>query len=112
MKDFADPRASSGGTPEPEDADPVAALVREAFEENQVRVSAATYLGYQEVHLPGQSRTRKCRRRLIEQFAGRASDPNGGAFRSCGVVMRRRLSACIRACSAGGSADDGRSVRG
>jgi hypothetical protein len=29
-----------GGTPEPQDADLVATLVRETFEENQVRVGA------------------------------------------------------------------------
>jgi 8-oxo-dGTP diphosphatase len=45
-----------GGTPEPEDADLVATLVREAFEENQVRVGATAYLGYQEVHRPGRAR--------------------------------------------------------
>jgi 8-oxo-dGTP pyrophosphatase MutT (NUDIX family) len=44
-----------GGTPEPEDADLVATLVREAFEENQVRVGATAYLGYQEVHRPGRA---------------------------------------------------------
>jgi 8-oxo-dGTP pyrophosphatase MutT (NUDIX family) len=42
-----------GGTPEPEDASLVATLTREAFEENQVRVGAAAYLGYQEVRRPG-----------------------------------------------------------
>jgi 8-oxo-dGTP diphosphatase len=42
-----------GGTPEPEDGgDLVATLVREAFEENQVRVGVTAYLGYQEVHRP------------------------------------------------------------
>jgi 8-oxo-dGTP diphosphatase len=45
-----------GGTPEPEDrGDLVATLVREAFEENQVRVEATAYLGYQEVHRPGRA---------------------------------------------------------
>jgi 8-oxo-dGTP pyrophosphatase MutT (NUDIX family) len=39
FQDFANLRASPGGTPEPEDGgDLVATLVREAFEENQVRV--------------------------------------------------------------------------
>jgi 8-oxo-dGTP diphosphatase len=42
-----------GGSPEPEDADLVATLVREAFEENQVRIGATAYLGYQEVRRPG-----------------------------------------------------------
>jgi 8-oxo-dGTP diphosphatase len=45
-----------GGTPEPEDGgDLVATLVREAFEESQVRVGATAYLGYQEVHRPGRA---------------------------------------------------------
>ena len=44
-----------GGTPEPEDADLAATLVREAFEENQVQVGATAYLGYQEVHRPGRA---------------------------------------------------------
>lgn len=35
-----------GGTPELEDADLAATLMREAFEENQVRVGATAYLGY------------------------------------------------------------------
>ncbi|MEV5703620.1 NUDIX hydrolase [Actinoallomurus sp. NPDC052274] len=37
-----------GGTPESFDADLVDTLVREAFEENQVVVSDAVYLGYQD----------------------------------------------------------------
>ncbi len=45
------------GTPEPEDdGDLVATLVREAFEENQIRVGPTAYLGYQEVHRPGRAR--------------------------------------------------------
>ena len=44
-----------GRTPEPFDADRDATLAREAFEENTVRIAAATaYLGYQEVRQPGQ----------------------------------------------------------
>ncbi len=42
-----------GGTPEPEDADLAATLMREAFEENQVRVGATAYLGYQQVWRAG-----------------------------------------------------------
>jgi NUDIX domain len=53
VQDFANPRASPGGTPEPHEADLVATLVRETFEENQIRVEATAYLGYQEVHRPG-----------------------------------------------------------
>jgi 8-oxo-dGTP diphosphatase len=68
-----------GGTPEPEDADLVATLVREAFEENQVRVGATAYLGYQEVHRPGRARYAQVRMAgLIEQFEDRAADPDGG----------------------------------
>ena len=48
VRDSANPRASPGGTPEPYDSGLVATLVREAFEENQVRVDEAAYLGYQE----------------------------------------------------------------
>lgn len=53
VQDSPNPRASPGGTPEAWDADLTATLVREAFEENQVRVGATAYLGYQEVHQPG-----------------------------------------------------------
>lgn len=68
-----------GGTPEPEDADLVATLVREAFEENQVRVGATAYLGYQEVHRPGRARYAQVRMAgVIEEFAARAADPDGG----------------------------------
>jgi 8-oxo-dGTP pyrophosphatase MutT (NUDIX family) len=45
MQDSANPRAFPGGTPEAWDADLTATLVREAFEENQVRVGATAYLG-------------------------------------------------------------------
>ena len=43
VQDSANPRASPGGTPEAWDADLTATLVREAFEENQVRVGATAY---------------------------------------------------------------------
>jgi 8-oxo-dGTP diphosphatase len=79
MQDSANPRASNGGTPEPEDADLVATLAREAFEENQVRVGATAYLGYQEVHRPGRARYAQVRMAgVIEEFAPRAPDPDGG----------------------------------
>jgi 8-oxo-dGTP pyrophosphatase MutT (NUDIX family) len=55
VQDSANLRASPGGTPEAWDADLAATLVREAFEENQVRVGATAYLGYQEVHRPGRA---------------------------------------------------------
>ena len=41
-----------GGTPEPWDEGLFATLAREAAEESQVRVDAAVYLGFQEVHRP------------------------------------------------------------
>jgi hypothetical protein len=46
VQDSANPRALPGGTPEDWDADLTATLVREAFEENQVRVGETAYLGY------------------------------------------------------------------
>jgi 8-oxo-dGTP pyrophosphatase MutT (NUDIX family) len=69
-----------GGTPEPEDGgDLMATLVREAFEENQVRVGVPAYLGYQEVHWPGRAMYAQVRMAgVIEEFAPRAPDPDGG----------------------------------
>ncbi len=69
-----------GGTPEPEDGGDLAAtLVREAFEESQVRVGATAYLGYQEVHRPGRAPYAQVRMAgVIEEFAVRAPDPDGG----------------------------------
>ena len=68
-----------GGKPEPEDADVAATLVREAFEENQVRVGAMAYLGYQEVRRPGRVPYAQVRMTgVIEEFAQRAPDPGGG----------------------------------
>ena len=68
-----------GGTPEPEDADLAATLVREAFEESQVRVGATAYLGYQEVRRPGRVPYAQVRMAgVIEEFAPRAPDPDGG----------------------------------
>jgi len=68
-----------GGTPEAWDADLVATLVREAFEENQVRVGATAYLGYQEVRRPGRAPYAQVRMAgVIEEFAPRAPDPDGG----------------------------------
>lgn len=68
-----------GGTPEQWDQDIVATLVREAFEENQVRVSDAVYLGYQEVHRPGRAPYAQVRMTgLIGAFEERRPDPDGG----------------------------------
>lgn len=68
-----------GGRPEPEDADMAATLAREAFEENQVRVRATAYLGYQEVRRPGRASYAQVRMAgVIEEFAPRAPDPDRG----------------------------------
>jgi 8-oxo-dGTP diphosphatase len=57
----------------------VATLVREAFEENQVRVGTTAYLGYQEMHRPGRARYAQVRMGgVIEEFAPQAPDPDGG----------------------------------
>ena len=68
-----------GGKPEPADTDLAATLVREAFEESQVRVGAMAYLGYQEVRRPGRVPYAQVRMAgVIEDFAPRAPDPDGG----------------------------------
>jgi 8-oxo-dGTP diphosphatase len=68
-----------GGTPEPEDTGLIATLAREAFEENQVRVGATAYLGYQEVHRPGRAPYAQVRMAgVIKEFEPRAPDPDGG----------------------------------
>jgi 8-oxo-dGTP pyrophosphatase MutT (NUDIX family) len=69
-----------GGAPEPFDTDRDATLAREAFEENQVRISATTaYLGYQEVRQPGRQVIAQLRMAgIITQFADRAPDPDNG----------------------------------
>jgi 8-oxo-dGTP diphosphatase len=68
-----------GGKPERRDADVTATLVREAFEESQVRVGATAYLGYQEVRLPGRVSYAQVRMvGVIEEFAPRAPDPDTG----------------------------------
>ena len=79
-----------GGTPEPEDGgDLVATLVREAFEENQVRVGATAYLGYQEVHRPGRVVYAQVRMAgVIEEFAPRAPDLRGEPQTRCGTARR------------------------
>ena len=64
-----------GGTPEPEDADLVATLVREAFEENQVRVGVTAYLGYQEVRRPGRAQYAQVRMADQSVRAGRRRYP-------------------------------------
>jgi NUDIX domain len=66
-----------GGKPEVRDADVTATLVREAFEESQVRIGATAYLGYQEVRLPGRVSYAQVRMAgVIEEFAPRAPDPD------------------------------------
>jgi 8-oxo-dGTP diphosphatase len=49
-----------GGTPEPEDADLAATLVREAFEENQVCVGATAYPATRRCTALAVPRTRRC----------------------------------------------------
>ena len=80
VQDSANPGASPGGTPEPSDADRDATLAREAFEENQVRISPTTaYLGYQEVRQPGRPVIAQIRMAgIITEFAARAPDPDNG----------------------------------
>jgi 8-oxo-dGTP diphosphatase len=68
-----------GGTPEVWDADMRATLAREAMEESQVLVTAAVYLGYQEVREnwgPPFAQVRMAG--LIGRFEPRAPDPDGG----------------------------------
>jgi 8-oxo-dGTP diphosphatase len=68
-----------GGTPEPVDTDLAATLVREAFEENQVRVTDLVYLGYQEVHRLGRRPYAQVRMvGRIAAFEERRPDPDGG----------------------------------
>jgi 8-oxo-dGTP diphosphatase len=68
-----------GGKPEPTDPDLAGTLVREAFEESQVRVGATAYLGYQEVRHPRRVPFAQVRMAgVIDEFAPRAPDPDGG----------------------------------
>ena len=81
MQDSANPRASPGGIPEAWDEDLEDTLIREAFEENQIRVrrGRAAYLGYQEVHRPGRDTYAQVRMVAVcDEFAPRAPDPDGG----------------------------------
>ena len=53
--------------------------MREGFEENQVRVGATAYLGYQEVDRPGRPRYAQVGLAgVIEESVPRAPDPDGG----------------------------------
>jgi 8-oxo-dGTP diphosphatase len=68
-----------GGKPEPGDSGLEGTLAREALEENQVRVGASAYLGYQEVRRAGRAPYAQVRMAgVIEEFADRAPDPDGG----------------------------------
>lgn len=70
-----------GGTPEAWDEDLEDTLIREADEENQVRIRRGNtaYLGYQEVRRPGQAPYAQVRMvGVISEFAPRAPDPDGG----------------------------------
>ncbi|GAA1120210.1 NUDIX hydrolase [Nocardiopsis metallicus] len=79
-----------GGTPEPEiDQDPVATLVREVWEEVQVRFEDTVYLGYQSVGEDGgppQRAQLRMAARLVE-VGERAPDPDNGR-----VHVRHRCS--------------------
>ncbi|HEX3962182.1 MAG TPA: NUDIX hydrolase [Trebonia sp.] len=81
-----------GGTPEDFDADRHATLARECFEENQVRIGPAAYLGHQEVHVPGQPVIAQIRMAaIITEFAPRAPDTDGGR------LYRRRMTSLAAA---------------
>jgi 8-oxo-dGTP diphosphatase len=83
-----------GGTPEAWDEDLEDTLIREAFEENQVRVrrGRAAYLGYQEVHRPSRDPYAQVRMVAIcDEFAPRAPDPDGGR------IYRRYMTALTSA---------------
>jgi 8-oxo-dGTP pyrophosphatase MutT (NUDIX family) len=82
-----------GGTPEQEDADQVATLVREAFEENQVRIGPSpAYLGYQLVLENGRKPYAQVRMAgIITEFAPRAPDTDGGR------LYRRRMTSLAAA---------------
>jgi 8-oxo-dGTP diphosphatase len=68
-----------GGKPEPGDEGLSGTLAREAFEESQVVVGSTAYLGYQEVHRHGRAPYAQVRMAgIIERFAARAPDPDGG----------------------------------
>jgi hypothetical protein len=87
-------RASPGGTPEAWDGDLEDTLIREAFEENQVRIrrGETAYLGYQEVHRPGRAPYAQVRMvGIIDEFAPRAPDPDGGR------TYRRYMTALLSA---------------
>ena len=66
-----------GGTPEPWDEGLFATLAREAAEESQVRVGAAVYLGFQEVHRP--CRVPYAQVRMVGRIAG--------LIRACRIQM-------------------------
>src|SRR5260370_39288959 len=79
VRDSANPRASPGGTPEPYDSGLVATLVREAIEENQVRVAGAAYFAYQEDHRPRRAPYAQPRMAgLIGDVGARLRDHDGG----------------------------------
>ncbi|MBA8827813.1 8-oxo-dGTP pyrophosphatase MutT (NUDIX family) [Saccharopolyspora lacisalsi] len=67
-----------GGRPEPEDADLVATLRREAREESQVTVAETRYLGYERVVRSGQPRALVRMVGVIDEFLPRHPDPDGG----------------------------------
>lgn len=81
-----------GGTPEDWDDGIEATLVRESFEENQVVVTDAVYLGYQEVHRTGRAPYAQVRMAgLIDLFEERKPDPDGGR------MYRRLMTSLVEA---------------
>ncbi|MFC7721090.1 NUDIX domain-containing protein [Nonomuraea recticatena] len=76
-----------GGRPEPGDQDAAATFVREALEENQVRVGRVAYLGYQEVHECGREPYAQVRMvGVIDAFEPPLPDPDG-AGHTCRRLM-------------------------
>jgi len=68
-----------GGSPEPQDADASATLVREADEESQVAISDAVLLGFEELHRAGRAPVALVRMvGRIGAFGPRRLDPDGG----------------------------------
>lgn len=78
VQDTGDGFNLPGGRPEPEDADMLATLRREALEESQVTVTDAAYLGYERVFRDGQRRALVRMVGRIGEFLPRHPDPDGG----------------------------------
>jgi 8-oxo-dGTP diphosphatase len=69
-----------GGSPEPQDTDLLGTLAREAWEESQVTVSVAAYLGFEQARGSGRESFAQVRMAgRIGRFAQRRPNPDGGA---------------------------------